>query len=124
MLPSARLIWVSQIARLDGLKQDDELLLIAAGSLESVSRSLDRVRQFVAQRLGDVPVGQHNFLWVTDFPLLAFNSDSGRHEARNISFVSCLSDWRASPGCSSPFYSTAPRGLAFRKTDTSSCPGL
>jgi len=61
---------------------DGELLLIAAGKHELVCKTLDRVRQFVAEQLGEIPAGKHNLLWVTDFPMFGWNEEEQRLEVR------------------------------------------
>jgi len=47
-----------------------------------VCKTLDKVRQLVAQQLGMVPAGKHNLLWVTDFPMFGFNEEAQRMEVR------------------------------------------
>ena len=59
---------------------DGDLLLIAAGTFDLVSKTLDKVRQFVAEQLGEVPAGKHNLLWVTDFPMFGWNEEEQRME--------------------------------------------
>ncbi len=62
-----------------------DLILFGAGSKNIVNRTLDRVRQFIAQDLKIIsnngPQTQWEFLWVTDFPMFEFNSDENRLEA-------------------------------------------
>jgi len=48
---------------------DGDLFLFVAGPDHVSSPALDRVRQDVARRLGMIPSGQANFLWVVDFPM-------------------------------------------------------
>jgi aspartyl-tRNA synthetase len=61
---------------------DGDLLLISAGKLDPVCKTLDRVRQFVAEQLGEIPAGKHNLLWVTDFPMFGWNEEEQRLEVR------------------------------------------
>ncbi len=62
-----------------------DLILFGAGPTNIVNRTLDRVRQFIAQDLKIISDNrlktQWNFLWVTDFPMFEFNSDENRLEA-------------------------------------------
>ncbi len=62
-----------------------DLILFGAGPTNIVNRTLDRVRQFIAQDLKIISKNgqetQWNFLWVTDFPMFEFNSDENRFEA-------------------------------------------
>ena len=68
---------------------DGDLLLFAAGSFDLVSKTLDKVRQFVAEKLGEVPAGQHNVLWVTDFPMFGWNADEKRLEVSAVCVRPC-----------------------------------
>ena len=61
---------------------DGDLLLITAGTLDPVCKTLDKVRQFVAEQLGEIPTGKHNLLWVTDFPMFGWNEEEQRLEVR------------------------------------------
>ena len=45
-------------------------------------KTLDKVRQFVAEQLGEIPAGKHNLLWVTDFPMFGWNEEEQRLEVR------------------------------------------
>lgn len=67
--------------------KEGDLLLFAAGKEDIVNKTLDRVRQFVAATLGEVPEGKHAFLWVTDFPLFGFNEEENRLEAIHHPFT-------------------------------------
>ena len=58
------------------------MLLFSAGTFDNVCKTLDKVRQFVAEQLGEVPQGQHNLLWVTDFPMFGWNEEEKRMEVR------------------------------------------
>ncbi len=62
-----------------------DLILFGAGPKNIVNRTLDRVRQFIAQDLNLISTKesktQWDFLWVTDFPMFEFNSDENRLEA-------------------------------------------
>ena len=50
--------------------------------MDNVCKTLDRVRQFVAEQLGEIPAGKHNLLWVTDFPMFGWNEEEQRLEVR------------------------------------------
>ncbi len=69
---------------------DGDLLLIAAGTFDLVSKTLDRVRQFVAEQLGEVPAGKHNLLWVTEFPMFGWNEEEQRMEVRAPASLLCV----------------------------------
>ena len=59
-----------------GLSEGDVALLVAA-SYKITSQALDRVRQEIARRVSLIPENRHCFLWVTDFPLFAQDSETG-----------------------------------------------
>ena len=69
-----------------------DLILFGAGSKNIVNRTLDRVRQFIAQDLKLISINglttQWDFLWVTDFPMFEFNADENRLEAIHHPFCS------------------------------------
>ena len=62
------------------------LLLFGAGDAATVNKALDRVRQFLARELQLVPANTWNFVWVVDFPLLAWNKEDQRLEALHHPF--------------------------------------
>jgi aspartyl-tRNA synthetase len=68
---------------------DGDLLLFAAGTFDIVSKTLDRVRQYVAEQLGEIPSGKHNVLWVTDFPMFGWNEAEQRLEASCLGLSDC-----------------------------------
>ena len=62
------------------------LLLFGAGDTATVNKALDRVRQFLARELQLIPAKTWNFVWVVDFPLLAWNKEDQRLEALHHPF--------------------------------------
>ena len=68
--------------------EEGDIVFFAAGSRESVSTILGRVRSecAVMQDLNNDPA-QFNFLWVVDFPLLAQDEESGDWVAVNHPFT-------------------------------------
>ena len=62
------------------------LLLFGAGEAATVNKALDRVRQFLARDLQLIPPATWNFVWVVDFPLLAWNKEDQRLEALHHPF--------------------------------------
>ncbi len=56
---------------------DGDLCLLAAGSDDVTSVSLDRVRQEIARRTGVIPEGRVELVWVTDFPLFGHDNATG-----------------------------------------------
>jgi aspartyl-tRNA synthetase len=73
--PAAKFLPPDTAARLHLVEGD--LVLMVAASDEVSNPALDRVRQEAARRLNLVPEQARSFLWVTEFPLLARDPDSG-----------------------------------------------
>jgi aspartyl-tRNA synthetase len=64
-----------------------DLLLFVAGDPEVVNRALDKVRGYLAVVLDEIPEGQHNLCWITDWPLLEWNEDAGRYDTLHHPFT-------------------------------------
>lgn len=63
------------------------LLLFAADSTAVVNKTLDRLRQVIAQQMGLIDPNKINLLWVTDFPMFEWNADEKRLEALHHPFT-------------------------------------
>jgi len=65
--------------------KEGDLILFGAGETNIVNKTLDRIRQFLAQELKLLPSSNDerkwNFLWILDFPMFEFNEDENRLEA-------------------------------------------
>ncbi len=70
-----------------GGKQGD-ILLFVADSPRVVNDSLGRLRLHLGQKLGLIDAGRFEFVWVTDFPLLAYDHDEKRHVEVHHPFTS------------------------------------
>jgi aspartyl-tRNA synthetase len=82
------------IAARTGASAGDLLLLVAADEEAAVS-SLGRLRLDVAERLGlRAERGALRFLWVTEFPLLEFSAEDGRHVAVHHPFTAPMDEDR------------------------------
>jgi aspartyl-tRNA synthetase len=57
--------------------RDGDLAFFVAGPEKITNPALDRVRQELARRLSLIPADRHCFLWVTDFPLFARDTETG-----------------------------------------------
>jgi len=77
-----------------------DLILIVADQADVVHTVLGRLRLALGRRLELIPEGRFDFLWVTDFPLFAWNEDEKRVEPMHHPF-------------SHPF----PDDIAFMETD-------
>ncbi len=65
-----------------------DLLLVIAGDEGMVHEALGQLRVHLAHRLGIVPEGHYDFLWVVDFPLFEFDPDAGRFNSMHHPFTS------------------------------------
>tara|TARA_B100000700_G_scaffold314759_1_gene401793 strand:- start:556 stop:2373 length:1818 start_codon:yes stop_codon:yes gene_type:complete len=59
-----------------------DLILFGAGPTNTVNKTLDRVRQYLAKELNLMKDNDDwKFIWVTDFPMFGFNEEEKRLEA-------------------------------------------
>ena len=65
-----------------------DLVLLVADRMPLAATVLGRLRVELAHRLGLVPKGAHELLWVLDFPLFEWNEDEGRWDAMHHPFTS------------------------------------
>ena len=76
-------------ALLDKTKaKNNDLVLIVADTWNTACNSLGYVRLAVGEKLGLIDKSKHNFLWVTEFPLLEWNDDEQRYTAMHHPFTS------------------------------------
>jgi len=78
---------IAGIAQALGAKEGD-LVLLVADSPDTASQVLGKLRLELGARLGLIPQGKHNFLWVTEFPLFKSNEETGEWEAAHHPFTS------------------------------------
>jgi aspartyl-tRNA synthetase len=64
-----------------------DLLVLASGAPDAVSRLLGQLRLQVARQANFFPDGAWELLWVTDFPLFLWNSDEKRWDSVNHPFT-------------------------------------
>ena len=67
-----------------------DLVLMIAGERETSASVLGRLRLELGARLGLIPKGKYNFLWITEFPLLKRNEETGEWEPAHHPFTSPL----------------------------------
>ncbi|HET7522424.1 MAG TPA: aspartate--tRNA ligase [Bacillales bacterium] len=67
--------------------EDGDLLLFVADNENVVADSLGALRLKLGKERGLIDENQLNFLWVTDFPLLEYDEDEGRHVAMHHPFT-------------------------------------
>lgn len=63
------------------------LLLFGAGDIDTVNKSLSRLRLTVAEELKLIDPNRIDLLWVTDFPMFEWNADEKRLEAIHHPFT-------------------------------------
>ncbi|MBK5243596.1 MAG: aspartate--tRNA ligase [Eubacteriaceae bacterium] len=69
-----------------------DLIFIVADTDEIVYTALGQLRLELARKLEYDLEGQYNFLWVTDFPLLEYDTESGSYTAKHHPFTAPLDE--------------------------------
>lgn len=64
-----------------------DLILFGADSAKTVNQVLSELRLELARRLNLLDSSQNSFLWVTDFPLLEYDSEAKRYNAVHHPFT-------------------------------------
>jgi len=67
---------------------EEDLLVVVGGREKVVFAALGALRLHLAVEGNLIPEGRHDFLWVTDFPLLEWNEDEDRFFAMHHPFTS------------------------------------
>jgi aspartyl-tRNA synthetase len=67
--------------------REDDLLLVIGGAPGVVFAALGALRLHLAHTNNLIPESRHDFLWVTDFPLLEWNEDDRRYYAMHHPFT-------------------------------------
>jgi aspartyl-tRNA synthetase len=65
----------------------EDLLVLASGAGDAISRVLGQLRLAMAKRQNLIPEGRWDLLWVTDFPLFDWNADQRRWDSVNHPFT-------------------------------------
>ncbi|MEM6795683.1 MAG: aspartate--tRNA ligase [Acidobacteriota bacterium] len=78
---------MSGAAEILGLEEGG-LSLIIAGPESTTAKALGALRLELAKQYDLIPEGSHAFLWVTEFPLVEWDEDSGRFNALHHPFTS------------------------------------
>jgi len=65
----------------------NDLLVLASGAPDAVSKLLGQLRLQVAKQANLIPEGKWELLWVTDFPLFDWNADENRWDSVNHPFT-------------------------------------
>ncbi len=69
------------------LATQQDLLVLASGAPDAISRVLGQLRLQVARQASLIPDGAWELLWVTDFPLFGWNADEKRWDSVNHPFT-------------------------------------
>ena len=69
---------------------DGDLLIMVADETKKAYSVMGSLRMEFAGRLDLIPRDRHDFLWITDFPLLELNRETGKTEAVHHPFTSPL----------------------------------
>lgn len=65
-----------------------DVLLFGADSFKIVNDVLGNLRNFLAQKLGEIQEDTFKFLWVTEFPMFEYDEDEKRFKAMHHPFTS------------------------------------
>ncbi|MDO4564114.1 MAG: aspartate--tRNA ligase [Clostridia bacterium] len=87
--PIAKFLKEGEIERIRELAQVEtgDLLFIVADVNDVVWASLGNLRLKLADKLGLIPKGKYNLLWVTEFPLLEWSEEDQRFAAKHHPFT-------------------------------------
>lgn len=90
--PLAKFFTPAQLAAIKDKMQGEpgDLLLFVADQWETALKVLGQLRISLAERLGLIPAGEDHFLWVVDFPLLAYDAEEQRYTANHHPFTAPL----------------------------------
>ena len=83
----------SLISRMGG--ESGDLLVFAAGKIETVRTVLCNVRLTLGKELGLIKDGDWKFVWITEFPLFEWSEEEGRFMAMHHPFTAPMEeDWQ------------------------------
>jgi aspartyl-tRNA synthetase len=68
--------------------EEGGVALLAAGPRATTAAALGALRLELARQHRLIPEGRHEFLWVTDFPLVEWNADEARWDSTHHPFTS------------------------------------
>ena len=71
---------------------EEDLLVVVGGAEKGVFAALGALRLRLAAERDLIPEGRHDFLWVTDFPLLEWDEDADRFFAMHHPFTAPLAE--------------------------------
>jgi aspartyl-tRNA synthetase len=65
-----------------------DVILFAADSTRVVNDVLGNLRNSLAEKLGEIPTGKFDFLWITEFPMFEYDEEEKRYKAMHHPFTS------------------------------------
>jgi aspartyl-tRNA synthetase len=71
---------------------DGDLLLFVADSPAVANTALGRLRLFLGKKLGLIPDGVYDFVWVTEFPMFEYDEEGKRHSAVHHPFTAPMDE--------------------------------
>src|SRR5262245_9159077 len=77
---------IRRVLEASGASRDD-LLVLASGAGDAISKMLGQLRLAMAKRQNLIPDGRWELLWVTSFPLFDWNADERRWDSVNHPFT-------------------------------------
>ena len=89
---------------------DGDLALVVADQPSRTAVALDGLRRLMAARLGLIPEGQWNFLWITDPPLFEWGEDERKWVSVHHPFTAPASDDLKPPGARARGYDLVLNG--------------
>lgn len=69
-----------------------DLILIVADKNNVVFESLGALRLHIAKELDIINKNEFRFVWITEFPLLAYNEEEGRYQAEHHPFTAIMDE--------------------------------
>jgi len=72
--------------------KENDLLLLVAGKEEVVNAALGSIRRELGKKLGLIDDKKISFVWIVDFPLLEFDEEEDRWQAKHHPFTSPQKD--------------------------------
>lgn len=65
-----------------------DVILFGADSYKIVNDVLGNLRNFLAEKLGEIPENTYRFVWITEFPMFEYDEDEKRFKAMHHPFTS------------------------------------
>jgi len=89
---------------------EGDLILFVADRPVVANTALGRLRLFLGKKLGLIPEGLYNFVWVTEFPMFEYDEEEKRHVAVHHPFTAPMDE-------DLPLLETAPLKVRSRAYD-------